>query len=336
MKCEKYLNLIDDLIEGELDEPASQQVNLHVFACAECASHFESLKREKEIFAHYLFDVEPANDLWAKFQTKLETETVKTPLPSKLFAGINNWKENLFGFLRLSPALVCAALILTLGIGFVLFNFSAKENFQQNSYSAKTDVQPQLEEIGKLETTNSEQKAESNKNKDFAKNARGVNKLSKAKSKTEINIKTVAIKETKIEKKAVSKTPEINLVETTQAKEEQSQIKQIAALEMEAAKQVEKIELLLRSFRNARSGEGDENYDVAYEKEQARKLLEKNVLLRRNAENYGSLYTEEILSRVEPYLLDISNLESKPAAEKVREIKERVKNQNIIASLQIY
>jgi len=334
MNCEKYLNLIDDLIEGELDEQTVRQVNLHLFACRKCPSHYENLMKEKEIYARYLFTAEPSSDLWAKFQTKLETETVKTSHSAKILTGINGWKENFFGFLRFSPALACAALILLLGMGFVLFNLWSNENSRKNGSLAESQFK--TGDIEKKDTVKSEANVNDSENLVSPKNTAAKNKFSNPKSKPGGSIKIVAVKDTKIKKKAFSEIPKINSAEVVRLTEQQQQIRQIRNLENEAAKQVEKVELLLRSFRNARSDEGDEAFDVAYEKEQARKLLEKNVRLRRNAETYGSLYTKEILSRVEPYLLDIANLESNPSGEKVRDIKDRVKSQNIIASLQIY
>jgi hypothetical protein len=82
--------------------------------------------------------------------------------------------------------------------------------------------------------------------------------------------------------------------------------------------------------------DGGEVFDISYEKQRAKKLLEMNAQLKRIAENYGALYAEEILLQVEPYLLEISNLEINPSLNKVLDIKERVKSQNLIASLQAY
>ena len=329
MKCEKYLDLIDDLIEGELDRQTSQKLNLHVFACPECRARYETLKQEKEIYARYLFDAEPPADLWAKFQTKLENEAVENSGSAKIHAVISGWRENLTGFLRLSPAVACGALILALGIGFVLFNFLANENAPVNVPLAKNqpetiDIENDIENI---KSENSRANVKENKNFVPPKNIIARNE------KPETKIKTAMVEETKIKKKAVSENRNASGIEIARLTDAQRQIR---TLESEAVKQVEKVELLLRSFRNARSVEGGEAFDVAYEKEQARKLLEKNVRLRRDAETYGSFDTEEILSRVEPYLIDISNLESEPSPDKVRDIKERVKSQNIIAGLQIY
>jgi hypothetical protein len=97
----------------------------------------------------------------------------------------------------------------------------------------------------------------------------------------------------------------------------------------------EKAQLLLRSFRNVRVGEQGWPPRLAYEKQQAHRLLTDNILLRRAAEAQGHFPVEAVLSSLEPLLLDIANLPDKPARGAVETIRERIQKQEIIATLQI-
>jgi hypothetical protein len=346
MMCEKYLDVIDDLIEGELSGQTAERVNLHIFACPECAFRYEILKQEKSMYARYLFDVEPPDDLPVKFRTKMKSEANNTSRIARIVTGVFGWKTDITEFLRLHPASAVVVLLVVFGTGFGLLKFMPDELIQtekehvveieSGGVQFPTTAQG---EIDKDTTTNLPAKAESGDYISFPKSIKkpDENRFSYAKGDARANVKSIAIKPSKIEKQKNSAAEKENLTAIAQPiSEEQIRRLELRNLEKETAAQIEKIELLLRSFRNARIAEGGEVFDVSYEKQQAKKLLEKNFQLRRIAENYETLYTEEILSQVEPYLLDISHLEINPSTAKVLDIKERVKNQNIIARLQVY
>lgn len=342
--------MLDDLVEGELDAAFAERVNLHVFACSECAFRFETLKREKEMYAYYLFDVEPPIDLLAKFQAKLAAEnarnfgSVQTPVVSR--------KANIFGFFRfprLSPVLASVIAFAAFAAGLTTLRFASSERISGDKNFARTEssiVQPAIVESDKTVENGVINLSDERKNGDeiaslkSAANA-AANKIPARKFVSMTNIKSVVLKTTgetiKLKNSAVSVGEKrFSAKDFGLSEEERMQSLYLKNLEKETAVQIEKIEMLLRSFRNARSAENSESFDVAYERDQARKLLRKNVRLRQDVESYGILYTEELLGRVEPLLLDIANLENNASSEKVRDIKDRVKNQNIIASLQVY
>ncbi len=100
-------------------------------------------------------------------------------------------------------------------------------------------------------------------------------------------------------------------------------------------KHFERAQMLLRSFRNAPATE-EVNFDLAYEKKRARHLLYQTVVLRREAETRGDWPMEEVLSNLEPLLLDIANLPNRPTTDDVMPIKERMQKQEIVAKLQLY
>ena len=117
--CEKYSGLIEDLVEGELGEEIADRLNSHFFACRKCAEQYEKLRLEKEIYARYLFDVEPPTDLWTNFQKRRAAENEK--IPREIIIPVNAARrgKRTFG-LNFSPASAAlAALLLLAGISFV-------------------------------------------------------------------------------------------------------------------------------------------------------------------------------------------------------------------------
>jgi hypothetical protein len=346
MKCEKYLEIIDDLVEGELNEQTAERVNLHIFACPECASRYEILAQEKKMYAHYLFDTEPSNDLPIKFRAQLKSEANHISNSPQILTGAFSWKANIAELLRFSPALVGLVMLFVFGFGFGLLKLMTEKLASgEKEYSAKTEsggvqfATISQDEIDKDTKINLPAEAKSD---DYVVSSPGNkktegNRFSNPKSLAVTNVKFTATKPIEVKKHINFANNKKNLTADIRLnKEGQTRRLQLRNLEKETAGQIEKIELLLRSFRNSRMTDGSEVFDVSYEKQQAKKLLEKNVRLRQIAENYGTFYTEEILSQVEPYLLDISHLEINPSPAKVLDIKERVKNQNIIARLQVY
>ncbi|MCI0659718.1 MAG: zf-HC2 domain-containing protein [Acidobacteria bacterium] len=104
----------------------------------------------------------------------------------------------------------------------------------------------------------------------------------------------------------------------------------------ETSEHLMQTQLLLRSFRNTSTDNAEAAFDLAYEKRLSRELLSKNRLFRRSAENKEDSQATELLSQIEPLLLDIANLPDKPSQDEVLLIKELMREQKIIATLQIY
>lgn len=336
MNCKERLTFIDDFVEGELDEQTAERINIHILGCSECAAQFEMLNREKDLYAHYLLEVEAPKNLWMKFQTKLEAE--KDSHTAEKSGWFSEWTANAIGFLRLKPIFSGAAMLILIAVGFGLLKYTP-----ENESAGKTESADMEFLATKSDGMDENKKVISPSKIKEEKNDSVPSKISKTDKPNTIPIKKLTVfakeKSAKVSRKekpiiAANRKADSENNKFTEA--EKFERLQANNLEKETAKQIEKTELLLRAFRNARFDENGETFDVAYEKDQAKKLLEKNISLRQSAATFGTFRAEEMLSQIEPYLLDISNLENNPSREKVLDIKERVKNQNIIAGLQTY
>jgi anti-sigma factor (TIGR02949 family) len=103
--------------------------------------------------------------------------------------------------------------------------------------------------------------------------------------------------------------------------------------ERDTARHIEQTEMLLRSIRNFPVPDTDEDIDVSYDKALSRRLLNENIVLRREAEMKAKFPTKTLLADLEPLLIDIANLPDRARPEDVRVIKERVQKTEIVAAL---
>ncbi|HEU0177589.1 MAG TPA: zf-HC2 domain-containing protein [Blastocatellia bacterium] len=103
--------------------------------------------------------------------------------------------------------------------------------------------------------------------------------------------------------------------------------------DLETTRHLEKAQTLLRSFKNASSPTAEE---LAYDKQESRELLLRNILLRREAEGSENAPAKSLLGGLEPFLLDIANLPARPAAGDLASVKRRIRKSEIVVALQVY
>ena len=103
----------------------------------------------------------------------------------------------------------------------------------------------------------------------------------------------------------------------------------------DTATHLDQAQKLLVSFRSL-PADDDDDVDVSYEKTESRRLLNENVVMRRDAEATGKFPTKSVLGSLEPFLIDIANLPDKAPASDIRQIKDRVQRTEIVAELRSY
>ena len=141
MKCEEYQILIEDFIDGTLDEKAASRVISHTAECAECAQFRQELSREQELYSHYQRDVEITPLMWNSIESRIGQERAKQP--SGL---VSRWREQFAGLFagpRLSPAF--AAVLVMLAIGLTVFVMSRLNSPQAPTQVAETNKNLQPE-----------------------------------------------------------------------------------------------------------------------------------------------------------------------------------------------
>lgn len=307
MKCEVCLQLLEEYIDGELKESEAALVNAHLVTCANCAVEFDSLAAEQEIYARYDREIAVPPSMWNAIAAQtVNAEQVVEREPR------SSWRDWFaLPSLGWSFAGAMAMLIVAVALGILYFR-STKPAPQQarNEVKSAPFVAPEVQP-GTVE----------DKDKNELPKIQG----QLAVKKTPKPAPTGHVAASNIGKAVVTESDVLF-----------SEVAYSPAEEQETQAHIEKAQNLLRSVRNIEITEDDSDMDVTYEKALSRRLLNENVILRREAEMSGKFPTKVLLADLEPFLIDIANLPDKPAPDDLRVLKQRVQKTEIVAALQGY
>jgi hypothetical protein len=336
MRCEECLHLVEEYVDGEIGVREAEQLTAHLSLCATCAEAADALAREQEVYTRYRREVEVTPEMWHVVSARIEAE--KALRPSNTEPRWRTWLAETFGTnSRLRPAfgvaLVLVALCITT-IALVKYLNSRRSRETMALRFEPTRVMPY------------ELKA----NKDSApverveRTATVISPERKATVAANVNDKRKAFVQPPAPRDESSRPPALTLDEVEQTAASVAERDESAANasqpsgdpETEIARHVEKAQMLLRSFKNVQLAESSHAPDISYEKEQARKLLYRNIILRREAATQRNSPAEKLLSALEPILLDIANLPDHPAAADVRSIAQRMRKKEIMTALQVH
>jgi len=318
--CMKTRELLVDLVFDELGPEARRRALLELDGCPDCMAQYRSMTEALRVFDQVTETAMPDEGYWPGYETRLR-ERLRPERPS--------WMRRLadriggFGQLIVRPLSVAAALALVLlAIGW----WAWQRRHAMGPSAGAPDVAKEIPTPQPKVKSHNEVIAETPRPGEISKRRTSVHPtVHLAAARSNGNAPPVRREERGgkiVEDVVVSRGSDQSLIAAS-------------LFTPETIRHFEKAQLMLRSFRNASAAKSFAETDLAYERQISRRLLTKNILLRRDAEMKGNLPAEEALSSLEPFLLDIANLPDKPSPGELGGIRERLRRKELIASLQI-
>jgi len=305
MKCDDCFNLLEEYIDGEAIERDAAQVSAHLITCAACAREFEALTAEREVYGRYDRELTVSPAMWSAIAART---TESRPINSGSRFSLGGWLAGLFATPRYAFAGAAAVVIFAVLIGVMFLRTRTSKQPPRPETVAEVNNPP------KAPTTNSD----------------GNN----------LPPKTMDTTRPEIDKHPVSEISLAKLQKKSRRSDQSGVLFTDAAYtdieDKDTANHVAQAENLLRSVRNLQTSDDDEEVDVSYEKAESRRLLDDNVVLRRDAEMAGKYPVKKLLGELEPFLIDIANLPDKTTPTDLRAIKDRVQKTEIVAALRSY
>lgn len=297
MKCEVCLELLEEYLDGELPQPDHVDVGEHLIACGDCSASFAALTGEQELFARYDREVEVPPFLW----TRIAAHTVAESNGAR-----NGWYRRVAAIFATPLASAIAVLLFALAVGLV---YVISRRPDPKPITAEKPSDPTLPRNGTNPNQDGSLKPSTTPQQDSRSHVASHPKP-------------------KPRHRSASKS-----ANSDQSDVLSSNLGYLDIDDLDTVRHIEQSQNLLRSIRNVPVSDSDEEIDVTYDKALSRRLLNENVVLRRDAEMKAKFPTKTLLTDLEPFLIDIANLPDRARPEDVRVIKERVKKTEIVAAL---
>ena len=308
MKCDDCLNLLEVYLDGEAGERNNEHVRGHLMKCASCTSAFEALTAENDLFARYDRELEISPAIWNGISARIAAGGNGA---SRSKFSFSEWFAGLFAMpaLRFAmPAAAFALIAIVVGVAYWRTRPAAPPSRNDIAQSGnpmpmtpKPIDSPQQGTVPVSVTTGGEKRTESPLIADASRR-----------------------RERKVRQS--DNRPEILFTDAAYSDME----------DKDTATHLEQAQNLLISVRSIELSDDDQEVDVSYEKAESRRLLNENIVLRRDAEMAGKFPAKSVLGSLEPFLIDIANLPDKAPAKDLRQIRDRVQKTEIVAELRGY
>jgi Putative zinc-finger len=300
MKCDDCVNLLEAYVDGEVGEHESQRVRTHLLTCSSCENEFEALTAESELYARYDRELQISPAAWSGISARIAAEPLA--IASRERRDVRGWFAGLFTVPRFGLAFsgALAVLVVMVVVGYLYFRTQPEQRLLAASGNG---VRVNGAVIENRPGQPEENPADATKQPVDGK-------------------QLVAKKDQQKYRAPLVDDPGVLFTDA-------------AYTDGDTASHLDQAQKLLVSFRSL-PADDDDDVDVSYEKTESRRLLNENVVMRRDAEASGKFPTKSVLGSLEPFLIDIANLPDKATASDVRQIKDRVQRTEIVAELRSY
>jgi cytoskeletal protein RodZ len=328
--CQKIEERLMDLVFDELNEDERKQTLAEVESCDHCRAEYQSFAMTLSVFDQASAAMTPDEQYWNGYEARLRAKLATDERPTL-------WQRlrETFSASMMRPAWAMSVALL-LGIALLLWAVMTQTS----------DIpKPPQQANDKPEIVKPDEKDKEHEDKVGSVPEDKEEKQRNAQPEPDSQQKKASFHQPKqalaTRRNNTTKQPQqFDKTLQTQTPIVAENVEQGSAgtsfVDSETLKHFEKAQLFLRAFRNIDSTESTSPVEIADDKQRSRVLLFKNVLLRREAAAKGNLPVEQVLSDLEPLLLDIANLSDKATPDDIRTIHERVQKREMIATLQVY